>query len=102
MPVSSRLLALSWVNSFYPKVFLRSHFSLMILLVIGTRSICLPSMTIPFLEFDMFGSTVFLKAELFLLVRTASFQEPALRYNTTLPLSTTVVCPLIFNKGLEV
>jgi hypothetical protein len=41
MPTSSGVLALGWENTFYPNVFLRSHFSLMILLVIGTRRICL-------------------------------------------------------------
>jgi hypothetical protein len=42
MSTSSRVLALGEKNAFYQKVFLRSHFSLMILLVIGTRRICLP------------------------------------------------------------
>ncbi len=40
----------------------------MILLVIGTRRICLLWRTIPFLVFDMCDSTVFLKTELFFLV----------------------------------
>jgi hypothetical protein len=47
----------------------------MILLVIGTRRIGLLWKTIPFLVFDMCGSTVFLKTELFFLVHTVSFQE---------------------------
>jgi len=62
MPTLSRILALGQENAFYPKVFLRSHFSLMI----GTRRICLSWRTIPFLYSICAASTDFLKTELFL------------------------------------
>ena len=106
MSTSSRVLALGEKNAFYQKVFLRSHFSLMILLVFGTRRICLRWRKIPFLVFDMCGSTVFLKTELFFLVRAVSFQKT---HPTLLPraqcilLLRIVLCFFVdFNKRLEV
>jgi hypothetical protein len=86
-------------NAFNPKVFLRSHFSLIIMLMISTRTMGLPWRTIPSLVFDMCGRTVFLKTDLFFLVRAVSFQKPAPRCScccyccTALPLArNNVVC----------
>ncbi len=105
MPTSSRILALGWENAFYPKVFLRSHFSLMISLMIGTRRICLPWRTIPFLVFDMCGTTVFLKTELFPLVRAPSLSGNLLHAAAAAqcyPCVLLLCARWFFNKRLEV
>jgi hypothetical protein len=56
-------LALGYENAYYPKVFLRRHFSLMILLMIGTRRIAF--FEGQFLYSICAASAVFQKTELF-------------------------------------
>jgi hypothetical protein len=55
----------------------------MILLMIGTRRIYLPWRTISFLVFDICGSNVFLKTELFSLVRASTLPRNLFHTLTT-------------------